>query len=51
MTAFRLIRDGCQAYLANIIDITKVSPGVREVSIVRDYSDVFLDELPGLLPY
>ena len=37
--------------MANIIDTTQVSPGVKEVPIVRDYSDVFLDELPELPLY
>ena len=32
-------------YLANIVDTTKVSPGVKEVPVVSDFLDVFLDEL------
>ena len=51
VTAFCLMRDGCEAYLANIIDTTKVSPGVKEAPIVRDYPNVILDELSGLPPY
>ena len=48
--AFQLIRDGCEAYLANIINTLKVSPGVIDVPIVKEFSDVFLEELPGLPP-
>ena len=51
VTTFRLIQEGCDAYLATIIDTIKVSTGVIEVLVIRDFSDVFLDELPGLPPY
>ena len=44
-TAIQLIRSGCEAYLANIIDTSKISPGVMDVAVVREYSDVFEDEL------
>ena len=51
VTAFYLNREGCEAYLANIVDTTKISPGVSDVPVIRDYADVFLDKLPGLSPY
>ena len=51
MMAFHLIREGCEAYLASVIDTTKVSLGVGEVHVVREFLDVFLEELPGLPPY
>ena len=51
MMAFHLIRKGCEAYLASVMDTTKVSPGVEEVPVVRDFFDVFLEELPELPPY
>ena len=51
LTVIHLIRDRCEAYLANILDITKVSLRVREVPVVKDYPNVFLDELPRLPPY
>ena len=34
-----------------MVDTTKVSTGVMDVSMVEDFSDVFLDELPRLPPY
>ena len=46
-----MIREGCKAYLASVSDTTKVSLGVGEVHVVREFSDVFLDELSGLPPY
>ena len=41
--AFQLIKDGCDAYLTNIIDTLKISPGVTDVLVVKDFSDLFLD--------
>ena len=41
MKAFQLIRSGCEAYLANVIDITVVSLGVSDVPIVNEFLDVF----------
>ena len=51
VTTFHLIREGCESYLANIVDTTTVSLGVKDVPVVSDFPDVFLDELPGLPPY
>ncbi|KAL0452068.1 UNVERIFIED_CONTAM: hypothetical protein Slati_1184900 [Sesamum latifolium] len=51
VTAFNLIKEGCQAYLASVHDTTKVSPGVLEVPVVREFPDVFPEELPGLPPH
>ncbi|KAL0411638.1 UNVERIFIED_CONTAM: Retrovirus-related Pol polyprotein from transposon, partial [Sesamum latifolium] len=51
VTAFNLIKEGCQAYLASVHDTTKVSPGVLEVPVVREFSDIFPEELPGLPPH
>ncbi|KAL0406326.1 UNVERIFIED_CONTAM: Transposon Tf2-12 polyprotein [Sesamum latifolium] len=51
VTAFNLIKEGCETYLASVYDTTKVSPGVLEVPVVREFSDVFPEELPGLPPH
>ena len=51
VTAFHLIRDGCDAYLANAKDVSKVSLEVMNVAVVREFPDVFPEELPGLLPH
>ncbi|XP_048228301.1 uncharacterized protein LOC125369566 [Ricinus communis] len=49
-TAFHLMKFGCDAYLVNVVDTGIVSPGVSEVPIVKEFLDVFLEELPGLPP-
>ncbi|KAL0445943.1 UNVERIFIED_CONTAM: hypothetical protein Slati_1722200 [Sesamum latifolium] len=47
VTAFNLIKEGCEAYLASVHDATKVSPGVLEVPVVREFPDVFLKNYLG----
>ncbi|KAL8113555.1 hypothetical protein AgCh_020762 [Apium graveolens] len=48
--ARRLIRQGCEVYLAHIMDMEKESVRIEDISVVRDFLDVFPDELPGLPP-
>ncbi|KAL0405802.1 UNVERIFIED_CONTAM: hypothetical protein Slati_3894100 [Sesamum latifolium] len=47
VTAFNLIKGGCEAYLASVRDVTKISPGVSEVPVVGEFPDVFPEKLPG----
>ncbi|KAL0434604.1 UNVERIFIED_CONTAM: hypothetical protein Sradi_0168300 [Sesamum radiatum] len=51
VTTFNLIKEGCEAYLASVCDTTKVSPDVLKVPVVREFPDVFPEELPGLPPH
>ena len=48
--ARKMVRKGCEAYLAYVIDTVKARPSVSDISIVRDFPDVFPEELPGLPP-
>ena len=48
--AKRLLRQGCEAYLAHVVDINKKPPKIEEIPIVNEFLDVFPDELPGLPP-
>ncbi|KAL0420529.1 UNVERIFIED_CONTAM: Transposon Tf2-11 polyprotein [Sesamum latifolium] len=45
--ARRLMLEGCEAYLAHVIDTKKVNPTLEEIPIVRD----FPDDSPGLPPH
>lgn len=46
-----LINSGCEAYLANIRDTrVNLKSEVEDLQIVREYKDVFSDELPRLPP-
>ncbi|KAK4383425.1 Retrovirus-related Pol polyprotein from transposon.6 [Sesamum angolense] len=43
--------EGCEAYLAHVIDAEKVSPTLEEIPVLRDFPEVFPDDLPGLPPH
>src|SRR5262249_55944325 len=50
VAARRLLKKSCQGYLAHMKDLnTEISP-LQEIPIVREYPNVFLEELPGLPP-
>ena len=49
-TARTMVRKGCEAYLAYVIDTKKAKPRLLDIPIVSDYLDVFPEELPGLPP-
>ncbi|KAK4397538.1 Transposon Ty3-G Gag-Pol polyprotein [Sesamum angolense] len=46
--AKQLMLEGCEAYLAHVIDAEKVNPTLEEIPVVRDFPKVFLDDLPEL---
>ena len=45
-----MVRKGCEAYLAYVIDTKKTEPSLLDIPTVSDYPDVFPEELPGLPP-
>jgi hypothetical protein len=48
MTAGKLIRKGCLAWLSNVRELKKGSIELADIPIVREFPDVFSEELPGL---
>ncbi|KAF5471883.1 hypothetical protein F2P56_008647, partial [Juglans regia] len=53
MTGFdvdKLLRDGCQGYLAFVVDEPKEELKLEEIPIVREYPEVFPEDLSGLPP-
>ncbi|KAK1372774.1 hypothetical protein POM88_028967 [Heracleum sosnowskyi] len=46
--AKRLLRQGCEAYLAYVIDIDKEVSKFEDIPVVNEFPDVFPEELPGL---
>ncbi|GJU59698.1 putative reverse transcriptase domain-containing protein [Tanacetum coccineum] len=48
--ANRHLARGCQAYLAHIIDTQKSTACLDNILVVREFHDVFLEELPGIPP-
>ena len=43
-TVRTMVRKGCEAYLAYVIDMKKTKPSLSDIPIVCDYSDVFPKE-------
>ncbi len=50
MTVRRLIRKGCEGFLAHVIDTRETNSSLHDIPIVCDFSNVFSEELLGLLP-
>ncbi|GJR81546.1 putative reverse transcriptase domain-containing protein [Tanacetum coccineum] len=45
-----LISHGCQGFLASVMDTFFGESNIENLSVVREFADVFPDELPGLPP-
>lgn len=48
LTAKKLLKKGCKGYLAHVVDTQVGDVRLEYVLIVRDFLDVFPDQLPGL---
>ena len=49
-TSRSMVRKGCEAYLAYVIDTKKVEPSLSDIPTVCDYPDVFPEEFLGFPP-
>ena len=45
-----MVIKGCLAFLAHLTDDTAQVPSIESVSIVREFLDMFLADLPGMPP-
>ena len=43
-----LLQNGCKGYLAHVVDTRSSEARLEDVPVVRDFLDVFPDDLPGL---
>ena len=50
LKARKCLAKGCAAFLAHVVETSSKKAVLSEVEVVRDYADVFPDELPGLPP-
>ena len=50
-TARKMVRKGCESYLAYVIDTVKARPSISDIPTVSDFSDVFPEELPEFPPH
>ncbi|XP_074363139.1 uncharacterized protein LOC141703551, partial [Apium graveolens] len=46
----RLLRQGCEAYLAHVVDTKRETPEVHTILVVNEFEDVFPKDLPVLPP-
>ncbi|XP_073294502.1 uncharacterized protein [Primulina huaijiensis] len=47
----KMLVKGCQGFLASVMDVSKeYNVDVNDIEIVREYLDVFTDDVPGLAP-
>ena len=49
-TARTMVRKGCEAYLAYVVDTEKAKPSTSDIPTVCDYPNVCQEELSGLPP-
>jgi hypothetical protein len=50
MTARKMVKKGCEVYLAYVFNSKEKTGELTNIPIVREFTDVFPDELPGLPP-
>ena len=50
MTAQRMLRKGCQGYLAYVVETGKEGTILDEIPVVKEFPDVFPDDIAGLPP-
>ena len=50
LIARKMLRRGCQGYLAVVRDVKAKKGTVEKVHVVYEFPDVFPEELPGLPP-
>jgi hypothetical protein len=50
VTAQKLLRKGCMVYLAYILNSDDEGPRLKDIPVVKEFPDVFPEELPRLPP-
>ena len=50
MTASKMLQKGCQGYLAFVVDRRQEGTRLEDISIVKEFPDVFPDDISGLPP-
>jgi hypothetical protein len=50
LRANRFLRKGCRGFLASVVDLQKKELEIVDIPVVREFPDVFPEDLPGLPP-
>ncbi|XP_074336882.1 uncharacterized protein LOC141674054 [Apium graveolens] len=48
LKAFKMIRNGCDAYLAHAVDNNATTSKFEDIPVVKEFLEVFPEELPGM---
>ena len=48
--AKKYLRKECRAFLAHVVDVSHGTKDIKNIPVVRNFPDIFLEELPGLPP-
>ena len=51
MTASKMLRKGCQGYLPFVVDRRQEGTRLENIPLVKEFPDVFLDDISGLPPH
>ena len=51
MKAQKCLRKGCIAFLALVIDKKADGPQMKDIPVLKEFPEVFPEDLPGLPPY
>ena len=50
MQALLFLRKGCEAFLALVLDSKRGQVNLEDIPVIKEFPDVFLEELSSLLP-
>ena len=50
LRAHKLLGKGCEGFLCHAIKTESAGPSLEDIPVVREFPDVFPDEIPGLPP-
>lgn len=50
ISVFKMIRKGCEAYLAHLVDMTSNSGKFEDIPVVKEFQYIFLEYLSGMPP-
>jgi len=50
MRARKLLSKGCEGFLCHVAKTEDAGPSLEDIPVVREFPDVFSDEIPGIPP-
>ena len=50
MKTHKLLGRGCKGFLCNVVETEAAKPFLQDIPVVRDFPDVFPEEIPGIPP-